>query len=149
MIRQFCAEHLNDEYADLCCSLAQRLARKRPSPLVKGKPNSWACGIVRAIGHVNFLDDPSQQPHLKSSQIDEAFGVSESTAKSKSLAIRKMFNMGPLDPHWTLTSHLDDNPLVWMVQVNGFVVDIRHCPREAQEAAFAKGLIPYIPADRA
>jgi hypothetical protein len=28
-------------------------------------------------------------------------------------------------------------------------MDIRHAPRELQEAAFAKGLIPYIPADRA
>jgi hypothetical protein len=28
-------------------------------------------------------------------------------------------------------------------------MDIRRCPREAQEAAFEKGLIPYIPADRA
>jgi hypothetical protein len=27
-------------------------------------------------------------------------------------------------------------------------VDIRECPREVQEVAFEKGLIPYIPADR-
>jgi hypothetical protein len=31
--------------------------------------------------------------------------------------------------------------------VDGMVVDIRRMPRELQEAAFAKGLIPYIPAD--
>jgi hypothetical protein len=35
------------------------------------------------------------------------------------------------------------------LEVNGFLRDIRHAPRELQEAAFAKGLIPYIPADRA
>ena len=38
------------------------------------------------------------------------------------------------------------NPLVWMAEVNGLVVDLRTMPREVQEAAFAKGIIPYIPA---
>ena len=43
---------------------------------------------------------------------------------------------------------MDDNPLVWMVSVNGFMMDVGHAPREVQEMAFNKGLIPYIPADR-
>ena len=33
----------------------------------------------------------------------------------------------------------------WMVEVNGFVTDVRHAPREVQEIALEKGLIPYIP----
>jgi hypothetical protein len=53
-----------------------------------------------------------------------------------------------LDPNWTLPSRLDDNPMVWMLEVNGFIMDARHAPREVQEIAFKKGLIPYIPADR-
>ena len=36
-----------------------------------------------------------------------------------------------------------------MLEVNGFLMDIRNAPRELQEVAFAKGLIPYVPADRA
>ena len=43
---------------------------------------------------------------------------------------------------------MEDNPLIWMVEVNGLAVDIRHAPRQLQEIAFNKGLIPYIPADR-
>jgi hypothetical protein len=35
-----------------------------------------------------------------------------------------------------------------MAQVNGILVDLRHMPREVQEIAFDKGMIPYIPADR-
>ena len=35
--------------------------------------------------------------------------------------------------------------MVWMVMVNGMIVDIRTMPRELQEAAFEKGLIPYLP----
>ena len=46
----FCRKQLNDEYADLCRKLAEKLGRKRPSPLLKGRANVWAAGIVRAIG---------------------------------------------------------------------------------------------------
>jgi len=56
LIEQFCREHLNEEYAGLCRKLAEKLARKRPSPLGGGKPTTWACGIVRTIGWVNYLD---------------------------------------------------------------------------------------------
>jgi hypothetical protein len=32
-----------------------------------------------------------------------------------------------------------------MLEVNGMIVDIRQLPIEAQEIAYAKGLIPYVP----
>ena len=55
--------------------------------------------------------------------------------------------MHPFDHEWTLPSRLEDNPLVWMLEVNGLMMDVRQAPREVQEIAFHKGLIPYIPAD--
>jgi len=148
MIDEFCREHLNEEYAALCRKLAEKLARKRPSPLVSGRPNTWACGIVRTIGWVNYLDDRSQKPHLKLTAIDKAFGVGESTGQGKSMQIRRLLKIRAFDPEWTLPSRMDDNPLVWMMSVNGFLMDIRTAPREAQVVAFERGLIPYIPADR-
>ena len=60
MTDAFCKEFLNEEYADLCRKLAETLARKRPSPLLQGRLETWACGIVRTIGWVNYLDDRSQ-----------------------------------------------------------------------------------------
>ena len=141
----FCREHLNEEYEALCRKLAGALARKRPSPLPSGKPETWACGIVRTIGWVNFLDDPSRRPHLKLTAIDKAFGVAESTGQGKSKAIRTMLKIRQFDHHWTLPSRMDDSPMIWMLEVNGFVVDARHLKREFQEEAFRKGLIPYIP----
>ena len=84
----FCREHLTEEYEALCRKLAAALARKRPSPLLKGKATTWACGIVRTIGWVNYLDDKSQKPHLKLPAIDKAFGDAESTGQGKSKAIR-------------------------------------------------------------
>jgi len=148
MTDAFCKEHLNEEYAEVCRKLAGVLARKRPSPLLRGKPETWASGIVRTIGRVNFLDDPSQTPHLRLPMIDQAFGVAESTGQGKSQLIRKMLKIHQFDPQWTLLSRLDDNHFLWMLEVNGFSMDIRHAPREAQVVAYEKGLIPYIPADR-
>jgi len=148
MTDTFCREFLDQEYADLCRKLALALARKRPSPLLRGKTKTWACGIVRTIGWVNFLDDSSHQPYLRLPLIDRAFGVAESTGQGKSKSIRTMFKIGQFDPRWTLPSQRDDNPRVWMLEVNGFIMDVRNAPREVQEMAFEKGLIPYIPADR-
>lgn len=142
---RFCREHLNEEYAVLCRKLAEKLARKRPPPLVGGKPQTWACGIVRTIGWVNYLDDRSQTPHMKLTAIDKAFGVGESTGQGKSMLIRKMFKIRPMDPAWTLRSRMDRNPMAWMIQINGFLVDARFLKREVQEEALRKGLIPYIP----
>ena len=145
LIDQVCKEHLNEEYAVLCRKLAEKLGRKRPSPLVSGKPNSWACGIVRTIGWVNFLDDKSQTPHMKLTAIDKAFGVGESTGQGKSMLIRKMFKIRPMDPEWSLRSRIKQNPMAWMIQVNGFLVDARFLKREVQEEALRQGLIPHIP----
>ena len=38
------------------------------------------------------------------------------------------------------------NPLVWIIEVNGLAVDARHVPLEIQVEAFERGLIPYMPA---
>jgi len=143
-----CQEHLNDEYAALCRQLAAALARKRPSPLARGKADVWACGIAYTIGMVNFLFDKSQKPHLRADELCKAFGASQSSGGNKSQLIRKMFDMMQMDPRWTVPSMMDKNPRAWMISVNGLMIDARHAPREIQEIAFRKGLIPYIPGER-
>ena len=148
MVDDFCRQHLNEEYALLCRKLAEKLARMRPSPLVGGKPNVWACGIIRTIGWVNFLDDRTQKPHLKFTAIDKELGVAESTGQGKSKLIRNLLKIHQFDHHWTLPDKMADNSAMWLLQVNGFIMDIRRCSREAQVIAFEKGLIPYIPDDR-
>lgn len=148
MTDAFCSEHLNDEYAAKCRDLAAVLARKRPSPLARGELATWACGIVRTIGWVNFLDDRSGSPHLKLPFIDRAFGVAESTGQGKSKLIRGLLKIRAFDRTWTLTSRMASNPTIWLLSVDGMVMDIRYASRELQAAAYEKGLIPYIPADR-
>jgi len=144
----FCTQHLNEEYAEMCRRLTAALARRRPTPLRRGRKDVWACGIVRTIGWVNILDDPSQSPHMKLIDIDPKFGVANSTGQGKSKAIRRMLGIGRLNPDWTLPSRYADNPLVWNVEIDETLVDIRQESREQQEAAFQEGLIPYIPADQ-
>ena len=143
----FAVTHLNDEYRQLIRYAVAALCRKRPSPLEKGRANTWACAVTHAIGMVNFLFDPSQDPHMKVADLYRAFGIGQSTGQAKSKLVRDLLNMGQLDPEWTLPSRVADNPMVWMLMVDGMVVDIRRMPCELQEAAFAKGLIPYIPAE--
>jgi hypothetical protein len=145
---EVCKKHLDDDYAALCRKMADILARKRPSPLVRGKPESWASGILRVIGWANFLNDPSKPGFLRMTDIDEFFGVSEATGGAKSAEIRRLLKIRRLDPEWNVPSRLAENLMAWLIQVNGLMVDARQEPREIQEEAFRKGLIPYIPADR-
>jgi hypothetical protein len=76
-----------------------------------------------------------------------AFGVGESTVHAKARVIEKALRIGVFDPKWMLPSLVGRNPLVWMAEVDGLLVDLRAMPRDVQEVAFAKGIIPYIPAD--
>jgi hypothetical protein len=142
---EFCTQYLNPEYAELSRKLTAALCRKRPSPLTKGKVNTWACGIIHALGMVNFLFDSSQKPHMKATELYERFGVGKSTGQGKSKEIRDLMDMFQMDPNWCLPSLMDKNPLVWMISVNGLIMDVRQAPRSIQEEAFSRGIIPYLP----
>ncbi|MBI2941997.1 MAG: hypothetical protein HYY04_16325 [Chloroflexi bacterium] len=141
----FCKEYLTEEYAALCRKAAAALCRKRPSPLLSGNLNTWACAIVYAIGSVNFLFDRSQTPSMSAADLAAAFGIAKSTAGNKAKAVRDALDMDYFDWHWLLPSRLADFSAVWMVEVNGLIVDVRQMPREIQQEAFRKGYIPYLP----
>ncbi len=143
-----CRDYLNDEYRDLARAMAAALCRKRPSPLASGQPRTWACGIVYVLGQLNFLADKSTQPTMATRDLCAAFGVGQSTASAKARVIFDALNPSRMDPTWMLASFVDRNPLIWMAEVNGLLVDLRDMPREVQEIAYEKGMIPYIPADQ-
>ena len=144
----FCRDHLNEEYRDLARAMAAALCRKRPSPLALGQPRTWACGIIYVLGQLNFLSDKASKSHMTMAEVCAAFGVGQSTASAKAKVISDALRTNRMDPTWMLRSFVDRNPLVWMAEVNGMLVDLRHMPREVQVIAYEKGLIPYIPADR-
>ncbi len=110
LIDRFCQVNLTPEYQTLCRELAAVLARKRPSPLLRGKPEVWACAVIRVIGWVNFLDGGNEKPHMKLTAIDKVFGVAESTAQGKAKAIRDMLRIRSFDADWTLPSQMHRLP---------------------------------------
>jgi hypothetical protein len=140
----FSAEHLDEEYAALCRKLVGKLARKRPSPLLRGDLRIWAGAVIYAIGSVNFLFDPSQKPHLSGDAISRLTGVPRSTLTAKAKLINKLLHIGPLEPEFCRRELLAENPLAWMIEVDGLIVDARTMPPEIQEEARRRGLIPDL-----
>ena len=141
----FCKQHLNDSYLDLSQKLLAALARKRPSPLIKGRSKRWAAGLVYCLGRVNFLFDKENEPYMSASELCKNIGVSQGTASDYARKIDNLLNLMPFDPEWTIAELIDENPMVWMLSVNGFTMDVRNAPHDVQDEAFSKGLIPYIP----
>lgn len=144
----FCAEHLNEEYAEYARYLTAALARKRPSPIARGQAKSWAAGVVHALGLVNFLSDASFEPYMAVSDMWQHFNVSVATGGNKSRDIRQLFDMYQFDPEWTLPSLMDQNSMAWMVQTpEGLILDARSLPYELQELLAEQGIIPYAQPD--
>lgn len=146
---QACEQHLDGEYAELCRSLVGRLARRRPSPLVRGDPRIWAAGVVYTVGWINFLFDRSQTPHLRADELAERLGVAKSTMANKSARIRALLGLSWYEPDLTRRSMLERNPFAWLVSVNGIPVDARTLPAELRDEARRLGLIPDLDAQRA
>src|SRR6266511_3473466 len=89
---EFSASHLNDEYA--------ALARKRPSPLWSGNIETWACGILYALGKINFLFDKTQEPHVRAEDLCSYFGVAASTGSAKAKVVLDHLRIRGHDPNW-------------------------------------------------
>ena len=146
---QVCSEHLDDEYAQLARHLIGQLARKRPSPLVRGDARIWAAGVLYVLAQVNFLFDRSQSPHMSSADLAAAVDVKPTTMANKAAMINRLLNVSVYEPELTRVAMLEQHPMAWIVEVNGFLVDARRLPEELQEEARRRGLIPDLDALRA
>src|SRR5262249_12337674 len=141
-----CRDHLNDEYRELAQRMAAVLCRKRSSPVISGPVRTWACAIIYALGKINFLSDRSAPPYMTKADLCRALGVGQAPASAQAQILLRTIRTHQLDPNWSLPSFVDMNPLVWIVEINGILIGLRDMPREVQEIAYAKGIIPYIPA---
>ena len=127
-----CDKRLSSEYRDLARAMTVALCRKRPSPLTSGQPRTWAGGIVYVLGRINFLGDRSFLPYMTTADLCAAFSVGESTLHAKPRVIEKTLKTRIFDSKWTLPSLVGSNPLVWIAEVNGLLVDLRTMPRQVQ-----------------
>lgn len=73
--------------------------------------------------------------------------MAKSTLASKSRLIRDSLNTGQFDPEFCRRDVLAQNPLAWMIQVDGFVVGAAMMPPEIQAEARRMGLIPDLEAE--
>ncbi len=112
----FCDLHLNNEYRDMCREMALAMCHDG-TPMARGKPLSWAAGIVHAVGWVNFLQDPSFEPHMTSKQLARRLCVSQGTMSAKLKILREKLSLVQFDPDWCLPSLMADNSLLWMLSV--------------------------------
>lgn len=144
-----CHEHLDDEYGQLARKLVARIARKRPSPLARGDVRIWAAGAIYALGQVNFLFDRSQTPHMTADELAAALGVVKTTMANKAALIDKALGLSVFEPDLTRVTMLEQHPLAWLVELDGFIVDARSLPPELQDEARRRGLIPDLETLRA
>jgi Domain of unknown function (DUF6398) len=118
----FCCEYANDEYANLCEKLVNKMSRKRTVPFLSGKPEIWAAAIVHALGTINFLFDKNTNPYASVDDIAEYFGTSKSTTNQKSKVIRDMFKMQHFDAEFSTQAIAKQNPFNRIAMVNGYLV---------------------------
>jgi hypothetical protein len=137
----FSDAYLDDDYKRLCEKLIRKMSRKRVIPFMSGKPETWAAGVVHALGMINFLFDRSFAPYVSSADIATFFGVGQSTVQQKSKTIRDMFKMRYYDLEWMTEYMASRNPLARLIMVDGIPVDAGTLPPEVQDALREAGLI--------
>ena len=130
----FCSQKLDEEYLGLVEKLVGKLSRKRPSPILRGKEEIWAAGVVHAIGQVNFLYDKSSQPYISFDELNEYFDTKKSSVGNKAAEIRKMFKMDSFSNVEFMTGRLKEkHPMLNMVMVDGYFVPLSAIPEEYQQ----------------
>jgi hypothetical protein len=143
-----CRAHLDEEYAAIARRLVARLARKRPSPLVRGDARIWAAGVLYVVAQVNFLFDRTQTPHMTAKELAGAACVKKTTMANKAGLINRTLDIGIFEPDLTRIAMLEQHPVAWLVEVDGFIVDVRTLPADLQDEARRRGLVPDLDALR-
>ncbi|GAA0117027.1 DUF6398 domain-containing protein [Clostridium senegalense] len=145
IIEEFAIKYLDEEYSNFSSKLLESLCRKNWKKVLRGKSNVWACAIVYVIGKINFLFDSNEKPYMKVKDLFSIFNVSSSSITKRYNEICEILNITLLDIKWTLPSNIEKNPLTWLINLDGFITDIRYSSKNIQEKALEKKLFDYIP----
>ena len=101
LIVEFSDEHLNDEFKALNLKLLNALVNCDEINLKRGKPENWACGIVYAIGQLNFLFERSFPPYVHQDFLCAYFDATKQTTWNKSRDIRRLLKLKLNDKKYT------------------------------------------------
>lgn len=114
LTNDFCRQHLNEEYEELCKRMVLKMSRKRQVPFLSGNPETWAAGIIYVLGQINFLFEKSKQPNTTRDELCTFFGVAKGTASQKAKRIREMFGLTYFDDEFSTEDVAARNPLMAM-----------------------------------
>jgi len=134
LVREFCAQKLDEEYFELAERLTLKLGRKRNVPFITGKPEIWAVAIIHALGSINFLFDKSFEPYVSVEELNDFFGTKKSTTGNKSKQIRDLLKLSRWDKEFSTKRMNDSNPFANMVMVDGLIVPLSSLPEQYQKA---------------
>lgn len=141
IIDEFCDRRLNDEYRTVCRRMLACYCQPETG-IERGKPASWAAGILYEAGQLNFLTDPSFEPHVRSDEIASGCGVSPATMQNKARSIRAVLNTTRLDSGFlvdSVQSALSANRLIELP--GGVLVDPTRLPEALGEKLREAGLV--------
>lgn len=133
LVRQFCAQKLDDEYFELAERLIAKLSRKRNIPYSAGQIEVWAAAIIHALGTINFLFDKASEPYVSVDEINAFFKTNKSTTGNKSKQIRDLLKLDRWDDEFSTKRMHDSNPFKNLVMVDGLIVSLDTLPEEYQE----------------
>lgn len=134
LVKEFCAEKIDQEYFALAERLIQKLGRKRNVVFITGQPKIWAAAIIHALGTINFLFDKSFEPYISIDDMNNYFGTSKSTTGKKSKQIRDLLKLEQWDNEFSTHKMQDSNPFDNFVMVDGLIVPLNTLPEQYQQA---------------
>ena len=71
--------------------------------------------------------------------------MKKTTMANKGRLVRDTLSLRHLDEEFMRRDLVDANPLTWLLEVDGTLIDIRHAPVPLQVQALQLGLIPSVP----
>lgn len=93
MIGEFCDTYIDDEFKALCVKLAYELADTEGISFEDDTAENWACGIIYAIGQMNFLFDFQIKPYIDQDSLCHYFSAKRQKMTAKSRDIRRILNL--------------------------------------------------------
>ena len=93
MIKDFGKKYLDAIHTELALTLCKKITETPELSLSRGRPEIWASSIIYTICQINFLFDPTQEPHISKDEIFNFFNTKKSTVSSKALTIRRAFDL--------------------------------------------------------
>jgi hypothetical protein len=144
-IHHICQTHLNADCAQLADELIAMLETAQPDWHLSGKAESWAGGILYALGTLNDWFSPDHPLQLDPQTLATLCGVTLRTIHKKAEQIQTWIDKHSEGDRWKLPRLHHDDPLPWLIHINGLMIDARYMPISIQQDAIRQGLIPSRP----